>query len=91
MAEAGRVQLIPAEGAPQHWEVQLQGSPVARLYSEIRDQRSLTRLYFEGDVRPEVMREVLDEVEAKILSRLPAGVCTVHRAHLVSSIDVRRG
>jgi hypothetical protein len=90
MTEAARVKLVPVPGPSELWDIELQGSQVARLVCETRGERSLSRLYFEGDVRPEVMRQVLDEVETKVLSRLPPGVCTVHRAHLVSSIDVGR-
>ena len=76
----------------RHWEIAFGGNGLARLYCETfadgeGRERSTCRLHFDGDVRPDVMREIIDVVGAKLLARLPRGLCIVYRGHLVSSFD----
>ena len=68
------------------------GSGLARLYCETfadseGEPQSTGRLHFDGDVRADVMREIIDAVIRELLPRLPRGVCIVYRGHLVSSFD----
>ncbi len=76
----------------RHVEIAFGGAGLARLYIETFQDasgtwQSTSRLYFDGDVRPEAMRAIIDKVRDKVLTTLPRGVCVVHRAHLVSSFD----
>jgi hypothetical protein len=91
MADDDRVTLYEMSDRVRHWEISFSGSKLARLYVEEfndggRDQ-STSRLHFDGDVRPDLMREIIDIVTQKILRPLPRGVCIVYRGHLVSSFD----
>jgi hypothetical protein len=91
-----RVTLFEMSDAVRHWEVAFGGSQLARLYLEVftaddgRTQ-STARLHFDGDVRPDVMREIIDTVTTRLLTGQPRGVCIVYRGHLVSSFDYGRG
>jgi hypothetical protein len=72
--------------AVRHWRIRFAGAPLADLFWEQDDAGSRCRLYFDGDLKAEVMRQVLDGL-APLLAELPAGRCVVQRGHLVSSID----
>jgi hypothetical protein len=96
MAEDDRVTLYLMSDRVRHWEIAFGGSQLARLYYEDFEDakgktQSTTRLHFDGDVRPDVMREVIDTVTREILRPLPKGVCIVYRGHLVSSFDYGGG
>jgi hypothetical protein len=90
--EDDRVTMYEMSDSVRHWEIAFGGSGLARLYCEtfadaVGKQQSTCRLHFDGDVRPDVMREIIDAVRAKLLVELPRGVCIVYRGHLVSSFD----
>ncbi|HKA87735.1 MAG TPA: hypothetical protein VKE22_08730 [Haliangiales bacterium] len=95
MADESRISLYEMSDAVRHWEIAFGGSELARLYVEAfvdaqGDQQSTCRLHFDGDVRAEVMREVIDAVVDKVLPGLPRGMCIVYRGHLVSSFEYGR-
>jgi len=76
----------------RHFEIAFGGAGLARLYIEefvdgAGKPQSTSRLHFDGDVRPEIMRVVFDKVTNEILGKLPRGVCVVYRGHMVSSFD----
>jgi hypothetical protein len=92
MSDAERVTMYEMSDSVRHWEIAFSGNGLARLYCEtFRDAagapQSTCRLHFDGDVRPDVMREIIDAVTRELLARLPRGVCIVYRGHLVSSFD----
>jgi hypothetical protein len=92
MVDDDRVTLFETSDAVRHWEIAFGGSGLARLYTEtFKDSagrpQSTSRLHFDGDVRPEVMRAVVDRVTREVLPKLPRGVCIVYRGHLVSSFE----
>ena len=95
MADEGRgddrITLYEMSDRVRHFEIAYGGSGLARLYCEAfaegEKAQSTSRLHFDGDVRPDVMRQVIDEVTRQVLSGLPRGVCVVYRGHLVSSFD----
>jgi hypothetical protein len=93
MAEReSRVTVYEMTSSVRAWEIAFGGSGLARLYAESFDdaqggRQSTCRLHFDGDVRPEVMREVIDLVREKVLPGLARGVCIIYRGHLVSSFD----
>ena len=92
MSDADRVTMYEMSDSVRHWEIAFGGSGLARLYCEhFTDAagvaQSTSRLHFDGDVRPDVMRAIIDSVTSDILARLPRGVCIVYRGHLVSSFD----
>ena len=92
MSGDARVTLYEMSDRVRHVEIAYGGSGLARLYLETFTDaagawQTTARLFFDGDVRPDVMRLVLDEVTAKVLAELPRGVCIVYRGHLVSSFD----
>jgi hypothetical protein len=87
-----RVTMYEMSDRVRHWEIAFGGNELARLYCETFDDarerpQSTCRLHFDGDVRPEVMREIIDAIRAKLLVTLPRGMCIVYRGHLVSSFD----
>jgi hypothetical protein len=86
-----RVSLYEMSAHVRHFEIAFGGSGLARLYIEEFEQagkpQSTVRLHFDGDVRAEVMRAVMDRVTREVLAKLPRGVCIVYRGHLVSSFD----
>src|SRR5579885_1278365 len=89
--EDDKVTLYEMSDSVRHWEISFGGSGLARLYVESfvdggRSQ-STCRLHFDGDVRPDVMRAVIDLCKAKVFVGLPPGVCIVYRGHLVASFD----
>ncbi len=92
MSEDERVTMYEMSDNVRHFEIAFGGSGLARLYCETFADgegrtRSTSRLHFDGDVRPDVMREIIDVVTAKLLTTLPKGLCIVYRGHLVSSFD----
>lgn len=93
MADADdRITVYEMSDEVRHFEVSFGGSGLARLYCEtFRDAsgrpQSTSRLHFDGDVRPDVMRQVIEIVSRHVLATLPRGVCIVYRGHLVSSFD----
>jgi hypothetical protein len=92
MPDDGRVTMYEMSEKVRHWEVAFGGNGLARLYCETfidaaGREGSTCRLHFDGDVRPEVMREIIDAVSENVLAKLPRGVCIVYRGHLVSSFD----
>ena len=92
MSDEDRVTMYEMSDNVRHWEIAFGGSGLARLYCETFTdeqgrERSTCRLHFDGDVRPDVMREIIDAVGAKLLAGLPRGMCIVYRGHLVSSFD----
>lgn len=95
MSDADRVTMYEMSDSVRHWEIAFGGSGLARLYcEEFRDAsgaaQSTCRLHFDGDVRPDVMREIIDAVSRELLARMPPGMCIVYRGHLVSSFDYGR-
>jgi hypothetical protein len=86
-----RITVYEMSDRVRHFEIAYGGSGLARLYcedfAEGVTKQSTSRLHFDGDVRPDVMRQVIDEVTRQVLSGLPRGVCVVYRGHLVSSFD----
>lgn len=95
MSDAERVTMYEMSDSVRHWEIAFGGSGLARLYCEaFRDasgaQQSTARLHFDGDVRPDVMREIIDAVIRELLVQFPPGLCIVYRGHLVSSFDFGR-
>jgi len=86
-----RVKVYEMSDRVRHFEIAYGGSGLARLYCEAFQQgdkdQSTSRLLFDGDIRPEVMRQVIDTVTKEVLQGLPRGVCVVYRGHLVSSFD----
>ena len=90
-ASSDRVKVYEMSDRVRHFEIAYGGSGLARLYCEAfegdRSAQSTSRLHFDGDVRPEVMKQVIDIVTHQVLDGLPRGVCVVYRGHLVSSFD----
>jgi hypothetical protein len=91
-----RVSIYEMTEAARHFEIAFGGSGLARLYVErFADAQgvpqSTCRLHFDGDIRPDVMRAVVDKVKAEVLTGLPRGVCIVYRGHLVASFDYGGG
>lgn len=91
-ADAPKVRLYEMSTAVRHYEIAFDGAGLARLYcEEFTDDagrhQSTSRLHFDGDVRPEIMRAVIDLVIADVLAALPRGVCVIYRGHLFSSFD----
>ena len=87
-----RVRVYEMGTAVRHYEIAFEGAGLARLYCETFDDaqgraQSTSRLHFDGDVRPEIMRQVIDLVVAEVLSTLPRGVCVIYRGHVFSSFD----
>jgi hypothetical protein len=87
-----RVTMYEMSDRVRHWEIAFGGNGLARLYCETFDdaraqKQSTCRLHFDGDVRAEVMREIIDAIRLKLLVTLPRGMCIVYRGHLVSSFD----
>jgi hypothetical protein len=96
MSDAERVTMYEMSDKVRHWEIAFGGSGLARLYCEsftdaTGGAQSTSRLHFDGDVRPDVMREIIDAVIRELLVQLPRGVCIVYRGHLVSSFDYGGG
>lgn len=96
MADDDRVTMYEMSEAVRHWEIAFGGAGLARLYCETfagskGDPQSTCRLHFDGDVRQEIMRAVVDKVTREVLAGLPRGVCIVYRGHLVSSFDYGGG
>jgi hypothetical protein len=92
MADESRITLYEMSETVRHWEIAFGGNDLARLYVETfvdasGEPQSTSRLHFDGDVRPEVMREVIEAVSEKVLFGMPRGVCIIYRGHLVSSFD----
>ena len=92
MSDDDRVTIYEMSERVRHFEIAYGGSGLARLYCEdfgdaSGKPQSTSRLHFDGDVRPEIMRLVIDRVTNEILASLPRGVCVVYRGHLVSSFD----
>jgi hypothetical protein len=92
MSGGDRITMYEMSDAVRHWEIAFAGNGLARLYCESFTDgsgapQSTSRLHFDGDVRPDVMREIIDAVRVQLLPRLPRGVCIVYRGHLVSSFD----
>jgi hypothetical protein len=92
MSDAERVTMYEMSDNVRHWEIAFAGNGLARLYCEsFANQegaaQSTCRLHFDGDVRPDIMREIIDVVTRELLALLPRGVCIVYRGHLVSSFD----
>jgi hypothetical protein len=92
MSGEERVTVYEMSDSVRHFEIAFGGSGLARLYCESFSdaqgrERSTSRLHFDGDVRPDVMREIIDVVTARVLPQLPRGLCIVYRGHLVSSFD----
>ena len=90
--EDDRVTMYEMSDSVRHWEIAFGGSGLARLYCETFEdagggKQSTCRLHFDGDVRPEVMRQIIDMVREELLVTLPRGLCIVYRGHLVSSFD----
>jgi len=90
--EDERVTMYEMSDSVRHWEIAFGGSGLARAYCETFEdaagrQQSTCRLHFDGDVRPDVMRQIIDMVREKILPGFPPGLCIVYRGHLVSSFD----
>ena len=90
--ELERVTMYEMSDSVRHWEIAFGGTGLARLYCETfadaqNQPQSTCRLHFDGDVRPDLMREIIDMVRVKILVTLPKGLCIVYRGHLVSSFD----
>jgi hypothetical protein len=87
-----RVTMYEMSDRVRHWEIAFGGTGLARLYCETfadakEQKQSTCRLHFDGDVRAELMREIIDMVRDKLLVTLPRGLCIVYRGHLVSSFD----
>jgi hypothetical protein len=96
MSDAERVTMYEMSDKVRHWEIAFGGSGLARLYCETfadaaGELQSTCRLHFDGDVRADVMREIIDAVTRELLPRLPRGVCIVYRGHLFSSFDYNGG
>jgi hypothetical protein len=90
-----RITLYEMSEEVRHWEIAFGGSGLARLYCETftggdGKPQSTCRLHVDGEVRAEIMREIIDLVTTKVLADLPRGVCIVYRGHLVSSFDYGR-
>ncbi len=89
MADDDRVTMYEMSDRVRHWEIAFGGSQLARLYIEAFEEggktQSTSRLHFDGDVKPDVMRAIIDTVQQQLLRGLPRGVCIVYRGHLVSS------
>jgi hypothetical protein len=83
MSSDQRVTMYEMSENIRHFEIGLGGNSLARLYLV----GATCRLHFDGDVRPDVMREIIDVVRAKLLGGLPPGLCIVYRGHLVSSFE----
>ena len=92
MSAEERITMYEMSDSVRHWEIAFGGNGLARLYCETFESgdgspQSTCRLHFDGDVRPDIMREIIDTVTRELLARLPRGVCIVYRGHLVSSFD----
>lgn len=92
MGDEDRVTIYEMSDQVRHWEIAFGGTGLARLYCEVfkdtaEAPQSTCRLHFDGDVRPDVMRSIIEAVKDKVLSGLPRGLCIVYRGHLVSSFD----
>ena len=74
----------------RHWRIRFAGAPLADLYWEQGAVGSQCRLYFDGDLKADVMRQVLDGL-APLFATLPPGRCVIQRGHLVSSLDFGEG
>ena len=89
--EPERVTVYETSDRVRHFEIAYGGSGLARLYveafRETSGQQSTSRLYFDGDVGPDVMRQVIDAATEQVLAELPRGLCIVYRGHLVSNFD----
>ncbi len=91
-----RVTVYEMSESVRHWEIAFGGAGLARLYVETFADasgvpQSTSRLHFDGDVRPEVMRVVFDKVTREVLALLPRGICVVYRGHMVSNFDYGGG
>jgi hypothetical protein len=96
MADEDRVSIYEMSEAARHFEIAFGGSGLARLYVETftgADGRpqSTGRLHFDGDIRPEVMRAVVDKVTREILGAMAKGVCVIYRGHMIASFDYGGG
>ena len=95
MSDDDRITMYEMSDSVRHWEIAFGGNGLARLYCETFETgaggagaaQSTCRLHFDGDVRPDVMRAIIDAVTREVLAGLPRGVCIVYRGHLVSSFD----
>src|SRR5262245_53569509 len=90
--EADRVTIYEMSERVRHFEIAYGGSGLARLYIEAFEgadgrPQATARLHFDGDVRPDLMRQVIELAVRQVLGSLPRGVCVVYRGHLVSSFD----
>ncbi len=95
MSSDERITMYEMSENVRHWEIAFGGNGLARLYCETFAAadgvtQSTCRLHFDGDVRPDIMREIIEAVRSELLSRLPRGVCIVYRGHLFSSFDYGR-
>lgn len=95
MAGEDRVTMYEMSDRVRHWEIAFGGSQLARLYFEAFEEggkaQSTSRLHFDGEVKPDVMREVIETVTQQLLRGLPRGICIVYRGHLVSSFEYGGG
>jgi hypothetical protein len=87
-----RVTMYEVSDNVRHWEIAFGGNGLARVYCETFEDgrqkpQSTCRLFFDGDVRPDVMRAIIETIRAELLAALPRGLCIVYRGHLVSSFD----
>ena len=87
-----RVKVYEMSDNVRHFEIAFGGNGLARLYCETFEDgagkpQSTCRLHFDGDIRSEIMKAVIDAVRDEVLTKLPRGVCIVYRGHLVSSFD----
>lgn len=92
MAEEEQVQINEVSDRMRHFEIAAAGSNLARLYCELTKDsygqaQSTCRLHFDGDVRAQVMRAVIDAVTRHVLDGLPRGMCIVYRGHFASSFE----
>jgi hypothetical protein len=88
------ITLYEMSEAVRHYEIAFSGAGLARVYVETfvdgrGERQSTCRLFFDGDLRQEVMRQVLGKLELELLGTLPRGVCIVYRGHLISSFDYK--
>lgn len=92
MGSDERVTMYEMSDTVRHWEIAFSGNGLARLYCETFEDsehrpQSTCRLHFDGDVRPDIMRAIIDLVREKVLATLPRGMCIIYRGHLVSSFE----